>query len=77
MTSQATDSKTQPLLQKIVERLSKKPSCTIFETEIEKQFPINNLAKQEQIAEILAFAKANDLVASVRDPGIRVTFRKR
>ena len=65
------------LIKHITERLSTKPSVTIFENEIVKYFPLESVAADIRNAAIHAFAAANGWEATIRDPGIRVTFRKR
>jgi hypothetical protein len=67
------------LIAKISERLKTHKSVTIFESDIERVWPIVGVAREvreQRNAFIKAFAKANGWSASIRDPGLRVTFRK-
>jgi hypothetical protein len=59
------------------ERLKDRQSCTVFETELSRVWPYQDRERQQRHAAIKAFAKAHGWSATILDPGIRVTFRKR
>ena len=64
------------LTKRIQERLKNEKACTIFENELEAVWPSEKLKRLEREKKIHAFAKTPGLTADVRDPGIRVVFRK-
>ncbi len=69
----------QLLTQKITDRLQDHKSCTIFEADIDRVWPLS--ATERQLREqrhtlIHAFAKSHGWSATIRDPGMRVVFRK-
>jgi hypothetical protein len=64
------------LAKHIQESLKKTQSCTIFEGELERGWPSEKIKRLEREKNILAFAKAYGLTANIRDPGIRVIFKK-
>ena len=64
------------LTKRIQEQLKNEKSCTIFESELEAVWPSEKIKRLEREKEIHAFAKAHGLTADIRDPGIRVVFRK-
>jgi hypothetical protein len=64
------------LTQLIAERLSEKPSCTVFESSLGRVFPVNKREIEKRRAAIKAFAAERGWEATIADPGIRVTFRK-
>jgi hypothetical protein len=64
------------LLEHIEKRLSTHKACMVFESLLEAAFPFEKLLKEKRAEAIHAFAKANGLVATIHDPGIRVTFRR-
>jgi hypothetical protein len=55
------------------ERIKLKKFCLIFGNEIERIRL--NLRPEKRNRKILAFAKVNQWEATIRDPGIRVTFK--
>jgi hypothetical protein len=66
----------EALAKQIQERLKNEKSCTIFESELEAVWPSEKAKRLEREKKIHAFAKAHGLTADIRDPGIRVVFRK-
>jgi hypothetical protein len=64
------------LTKRIQERLKNEKACTIFENELEAVWPSEKIKRLEREKKIHAFAKAHGLTAHIRDPGIRVVFRK-
>lgn len=66
----------EALAKHIQERLNNEKSCTIFESELEAVWPSEKVKRLEREKKIHAFAKAHGLTADIRDPGIRVVFRK-
>lgn len=67
------------LVKKITERLKDHKSCTIFENDLDAMWPIVGAARElrdQRNALIKAFALAHGWSATIRDPGIRVVFRK-
>jgi hypothetical protein len=66
----------EALAKQIQERLKNEKSCTIFESELEAVWPSEKIKRLERQKKIHAFAKAYGLTADIRDPGIRVVFRK-
>lgn len=64
------------LAQKILDRLTSRKSCTIFEGDLSRVWPISDRQRQQRYALIKAFARAHGWSATILDPGIRVTFRK-
>jgi hypothetical protein len=64
------------LAKHIRERLELKNSCVVFETSLERVWPINASGDLKRKERIQAFAKDNGWSATINDPGIRVTFRK-
>jgi hypothetical protein len=65
------------LAQKISERLTRRKWCTIFENELSRAWPYIDREREKRKAQIQAFAKAHGWSATILDPGMRVTFRKR
>lgn len=66
------------LAEKITDRLKDHKSCTIFENDLERVWPVIGKARQlrdQRITLIKTFAKAHGWSAVIHDPGIRVTFR--
>jgi len=66
----------EALAKNIQERLKNEKSCTIFESELEAVWPSEKIKRLEREKKIHAFAKTHGLTADIRDPGIRVVFRK-
>jgi len=66
----------EALAKHIQERLKNEKSCTIFESELEAVWPSEKIKRLEREKKIHAFAKTHGLTADIRDPGIRVVFRK-
>jgi len=64
------------LAKHIQESLKNTKSCTIFEGELERVWPSEKIKRLEREKKIHAFAKAYGLTADIRDPGIRVVFKK-
>jgi len=60
----------------IAARLANHPSCTVFENHLDGTIPNPGKDDAKRQAEIHAFAEANGWVATINDPGIRVTFRR-
>lgn len=60
----------------IRERLATHPSCTIFESGLERVWPRLKEEQKERAAAIEAFARKHGWKVTINDPGIRVTFRK-
>lgn len=68
------------LAQHIGERLKTRKSCRVFETSLERVWPVSRneeAARAERIAEIEAFAAARGWSVTIHDPGLFATFRKR
>jgi hypothetical protein len=63
-------------IQRIEERLRHKKSCTIFEHDLSRIWPRDERDQLKREKEIHAFAAANGWLATILDPGIRVTFKK-
>ncbi|GEM_PF-2448762 len=69
----------ESLVQKITNRLKDHKSCTIFENDLQAIWPIVSAARElrdQRNILIKAFAAAHGWSATIRDPGIRVVFRK-
>ena len=66
----------QFLADKIGERLKTHKSCTIFENDLSRVWPLIDTIREQRYALIHAFARAHGWSATIRDPGMRVTFRK-
>jgi hypothetical protein len=64
------------LKKRIEERLRRKKSCTIVERDLAIIWPRDERDQLKREKEIHAFAAANGWLATILDPGIRVTFRK-
>jgi hypothetical protein len=64
------------LLKKIEERLAAKTHCTIFGEEVSRIWPLPKEEIENRDKAIHAFARKWGLSATIRDPGIRVIFRK-
>jgi hypothetical protein len=64
------------LKQRIKERLRHNKSCTVFENDLAAIWPRDERDQLKREKEIHAFAAANGWLATILDPGIRVTFRK-
>lgn len=63
------------LVAKIKERLKSRRSCTIFEDDLSRVWPCAEEERKKRLARVKAFAKAHDWSVTIRDPGIRATFR--
>ena len=61
---------------RIEERLRHKKSCTIFEHDLSRIWPRDERDQLKREKEIHAFAAASGWLATILDPGIRVTFKK-
>ena len=67
------------LLERIEKRLVTHPSVTVFDVEIERVWPLlarEQTARDARKQAIHEFAAHNGLVATITDPGFRVTFRR-
>jgi len=64
------------LAKQIQESLKNTKSCTICESELERVWPSEKIKRLEREEKIHAFAKAYGLAAKIRDPGIRVVFKR-
>ena len=64
------------LKKRIDERLRYKKSCTILEDDLARVWPRDERDQLKREKEIHAFAAANGWLATILDPGIRVTFTK-
>jgi hypothetical protein len=64
------------LIKRIKERLETHKFCSAFENELERIWPRERSHRQKRIEAIEAFAKRNGWSVTVRDSGIRATFRK-
>jgi hypothetical protein len=64
------------LKKRIGERLRYKKSCTILERDLAIAWPRDERDQLKREKQIHAFAAANGWLATIIDPGIRVTFRK-
>jgi len=64
------------LKKRIEERLRSRRSCTIFEHDLALIWPRDERDQLKREKEIHAFAATHGWIATVLDPGIRVTFRK-
>jgi len=60
----------------IEERLRSKEFCTVLEEDLARVWPRDDRAQLKRGQRIYAFATNNDWIATILDPGIRVTFRK-
>ncbi len=65
----------ETLAAKIKKRLNTHKHCTIFEDELARVWPYAEKEREKRFARIKAFAKAHGWSATIRDPGMRVTFR--
>jgi hypothetical protein len=66
----------QLLTEKITNRLKTHKSCTIFEKDLGRVWPVVDKARQQRYTLIDAFAKTHGWSVKIMDPGLRVTFRK-
>ena len=66
----------QNLIEHIRERLTTAKACTVFESDLDRVWPREKLTRKTRGREIQLFAKKNGWIATILDPGIRVTFRK-
>jgi hypothetical protein len=57
-------------------RLKAKKFCVVFEQQLDRVWPRENLGERRKEL-IRAFADANGWEATIHDPGIRVTFREK
>jgi hypothetical protein len=64
------------LKKRIEERLRHKECCTILEHDLAHVWPRDERDQLKREKEIHAFAAAHGWIATILDPGIRVTFRK-
>ena len=62
------------LAQRIGERLRTKQSYTVFEHDLSRVWPRDEREQLCREEKIHAFASAHGWIATIRDPGIRVTF---
>ena len=66
----------EALKKRIEERLRYKKSCAILEGDLARVWPRDERDQLKREKEIHAFAAANGWLATMLDPGIRVTFTK-
>ena len=66
----------QPGHERIEERLRYKKSCTILERDVAIVWPRDERDQLKREKQIHTFAAANGWLATILDPGIRLTFRK-
>ncbi len=66
----------EPLAEKIANRLNTHKSCTIFESDLVRVWPIVDKVRQQRYTLINAFAKKHGWSVKIMDPGMRVTFRR-
>jgi hypothetical protein len=69
----------QLLAGKITDRLKEHKSCTIFQADLDRVWPVGNKERQlreQRLTLIEAFARSHGWSVTIRDPGIRVIFRK-
>ena len=64
------------LKKRIEERLRYTKSCTILERDLARVWPRDERDQLKREKQIHAFAAANGWLATILDPGIRVTFTK-
>jgi hypothetical protein len=64
------------LKKRIEERLRYKKSCTILQRDLTMVWPRDERDQLKREKQIHTFAAANGWLATILDPGIRVTFRK-
>jgi hypothetical protein len=64
------------LKKRIEERLRYKKSCTILERDLAIVWPRDERDQLKREKQIHTFAAANGWLATILDPGIRVTFTK-
>jgi hypothetical protein len=64
------------LKKRIEERLRHKETCTILERDLAIVWPRDERGQLKREKEIHTFAAAHGWIATILDPGIRVTFRK-
>ena len=60
----------------IEERLRYEESCTVLEHDLARVWPRDDRDQLNREKRIYAFATNNGWIATILDPGIRVTFRK-
>lgn len=63
------------LVGRIRKKIAERKFCTIFEQDVSKLWPCGTVERDRQKAQIEAFAKSHGWVATISNPGIRVTFR--
>jgi hypothetical protein len=63
------------LAQRIGERLRTKQSYTVFERDLSRVWPRDETEQLRREKQIHAFATTHGWIATILDPGIRVTFR--
>jgi hypothetical protein len=63
------------LTKRIEDRLKTHKFCTVFENELERVWPRKK--PDPRIALIQKFARERGWTVTIRDPGIRATFRKK
>src|SRR2546425_7284970 len=64
------------LAQRIGERLRAKQSYTVFERDLSRVWPRDEMEQLRREKQIHAFATTHGWIATILDPGIRVTFRE-
>ena len=64
------------LFRHIDERLRNRKYCVVFDNELSRVWPVEKKERAKRYAAIEAFARARGLIATIHDPGIRVTFRR-
>jgi hypothetical protein len=60
----------------VEERLRRKDSCTVFEHDLARIWPRDEQGQNKREKEIHVFAGTHGWIATIQDPGIRVTFKK-
>ena len=61
---------------RIQERLRRNKSCTVSEHELTYVWPRDDREQLKREKQIYVFATAHGWIATILDPGIRVTFRE-
>ena len=64
------------LTSRIAARLETHKHCTVFENDLSQFFPSAEKEREKRYAAIRAYAKRHGWHATIRDPGVRVTFHK-
>jgi hypothetical protein len=64
------------LYRHIANRLQTHKCCVVFNNQLQRIWPVEEKHRAKRVAAIEAFARAHGLIATIHDPGIRVTFRR-